>query len=237
MNGKTTGELGAADIAAALEGTACFYDMIGALFLKTLTQDQIDTIAQSDLSGYEGLNDSFDAGINDIVRYLRKRNGGTREELAVDFTGAFIGTKAHNGKNAVPYESVYTSADGLLCQESFHEVRALYRQFSFSKAEDDATPDDHLGYLCAFMAMLLRKAAVQVSVGDIRDAEASLEAAQGFLKHHILSWFEPFASRASLLIETRFYRGVLRMAQGFFEFDNSSYDDTSKALLQFEKVA
>ena len=63
---------------------------LSALFFKTLTQEQIDALAQQDLSAFADLNEDFDRGLNDIVRYLRRRNTGTRQQLACDFTSAFV---------------------------------------------------------------------------------------------------------------------------------------------------
>lgn len=113
-----------AEVAEVLEGRAAFYEMLASLFFKPLTQDQVDAMAVQDFSPYQGINDAFDEGINHVTRYLRKRHTGTRQELACDFTSAFAGTKTYEGKSAVPYESVFTSEEGLLCQGSYHEVCA-----------------------------------------------------------------------------------------------------------------
>ena len=48
----------------------------------------------------------------------------------MDFTGAFAGTSSWKGRYATPYESVFTSEEGLLFQDSYHEVYRLYRQNS-----------------------------------------------------------------------------------------------------------
>ena len=39
----------------------------------------------------EAADGTTDDGRNDIMRYLRRRNTGTREELASDFTSVFYG--------------------------------------------------------------------------------------------------------------------------------------------------
>ena len=84
-------------------------------------------MAGQDFSDYAELNEDFADGVNDITRYLRKRNTGTRDEMAVDFTGTFTGIKTYEGKTAVPYKSVFTSEDGLMYQEGFREVYHAFK--------------------------------------------------------------------------------------------------------------
>ena len=165
------------ELLSALQGRADFYSLIASLFFRPLTQAQIDGVAEADLSSFAGLNEEFDRGVNDIARALRKRNTGTREQLATDYTGAFVGTKTYEMKNAVPFESVFTSEEGLLCRESFHEVRAMFRKAAFKVREDDALPDDHLGYLCEFVSALTRRAAESLRDGRRDDAVRDLEDA------------------------------------------------------------
>ena len=114
-------------------------------------------MTDNDLASLTGPNEAFRDGLNDMVRYLRKRNTGTRQELACDFTSAFAGTKTYAGKSAVPYESVFTSEDGLLCQEAYHEVHAAYRREALHKRDGITFPDDHLSFMCQFMATLSRR--------------------------------------------------------------------------------
>lgn len=223
-------ESNADEVCQALRGRADFYRLLAELFAAPLAQKQVDALATYDLIAWAGVNDSMDAGINDITRYLRKRNSGTREELAVDYTGAFGGTKTVDGKNAVPFESVFTSAAGLLCQESYHAVHDMFRKASLKKREGDNTPDDHVSYLCEFMSALSARAADYMAAGDCTAAAKEVHRTRLCLREHILNWYDAFSDRALQLVETRFYRGVLRLAGGYFAFDNETVDDLIEAL-------
>lgn len=213
------------DAAEVLEGRAAFYEMLAALFFTPLTQDQIDAMAMQDFSAYEGVNEMFDAGINDVTRYLRKRHTGTRQELACDFTSAFAGTKTFEGHSAVPYESVFTSEDGLLCQGAYHEVYATYKRSRLRKREGLDFPEDHLSFLCEYLAVLSRRALQKLEADDCAGALEDLAASKEFLDDHVLSWYGAFDERARKIIQTRFYRGVLSIAGGFFAFDRQVLDD------------
>ena len=98
----TTETHGASSIATALAGRAAFYDAVAALYYKPLTQEQVDRIAQGGLAAFAGTNELVAEGLHDMERALSKRHSGTRQELAVDFTGAFAGTSSWKGRYATP---------------------------------------------------------------------------------------------------------------------------------------
>ena len=198
------------DMIAALKGRAAFYDLLAAIYFRPLTAEQIDNIAEMDWSEYADVNELFADGVNDITRYLRKRNSGTRQALAVDFTSAFAGTSSWKGRYAVPYESVHTSEEGLMFQDAYHEVFQLYKANHVAKAEGYDFPHDHLSFMCEFLVVVSR----------------------AFLADHILSWFDTFQDLALLLLETRFYRGVLKISKGFFLEDAELLDAIAVELEQ-----
>lgn len=219
-----------AGIVSALEGRAAFYDVVAALYYRPLTQEQIDRIADGGLSAFAGTNELVAEGLHDMERAVAKRHSGTRQELAVDFTGAFAGTSSWKGRYATPYESVFTSEEGLLFQESYHEVHRLYRESGVRKGEGYDFPDDHLSYICEFQAVLARRAVEALEAGDAESALEQVRCSQAVLRDHVLSWFDDFEEVALLLVKTRFYRGVLKMTKGFFLFDAGVLDDMAEEL-------
>lgn len=221
------------DIIDALEGRRSFYDLLAALYFKPLTSEQIDNFEKFDLSAYAEINESFAEGANDIVRYLNKRNSGTRQELAVDFTGCFGGVSTWKGRYAVPYESVFTSDEGLLYQGSFHEVHSLFKSGGIARAEGYDYPDDHLSFMFEYLGILTTRAIRSLGESDAESALRHLAVSREFLDNHILSWFDRFADIASNLLATRFYRGVLKITKGFLVFDSDLLDEIT-ANLTFE---
>lgn len=201
---------------AALEGRAAFYDMLAAIYFRPLSAEQIENIANLDMSEYADMNELFAEGANDISRYLRRRHSGTRQELAVDFTSAFAGTQSWKGRYAVPYESVHTSEEGLMFQDAYHEVFQLYKKNHVEKAEGYDFPHDHLSFMCEFLAVLSGRIVAAIQAGDDGEALAQVKVSAAFLHDHILSWFDTFQDLALLLLETRFYRGILKISKGFF---------------------
>ena len=116
-------------------------------------------MAAMDLSAYADVSALFAEGLDDMARYLRRRNTGTRQELAVDFTAAFAGTSSGKGAMPSPYESVFTSAEGLMYQDAYHEVYQTYRLNRVQRGPGYDFPDDHLSFMCEFLAVLSTRAA------------------------------------------------------------------------------
>lgn len=221
-----------ADMIAACEGRAAFYDLLAAIYFRPLSAEQIENIAETDWSEYADINELFADGLNDMTRYLRKRNSGTRQELAVDFTAAFAGTSSWKGRYAVPYESVHTSEEGLMFQEAYHEVFQLYKANRVAKAEGYDFPHDHLSFMCEFLVVLSERIETALKAGDDREALCQVRVSRAFLADHILSWFDTFQELALLLLETRFYRGVLKISKGFFLEDAELLDSMAIELEQ-----
>ena len=213
------------ELAAVLESRAMFYETLAALYFMPLKQEQIDSMAAADFSAYADLNEDFAAGVNDITRYLRKRNTGTRAEMAVDFTSTFAGTQQWEGKSAVPYKSVFTSKEGLLYQEGYRDVFRAFKSECVKKREGLDWPDDHLSFMCEFMALLSRRTATALTAGNAAEALRELQVSRDFLDQNILSWYDQLAERALLLLKTRFYKGVLKITKGFFTLDRETLDD------------
>jgi putative dimethyl sulfoxide reductase chaperone len=225
------------EVAVALEARAAFYETLAGLFWLPLTSEQVEAMAGQDFSAYAELNDDFAAGVNDITRYLRKRNTGTRDEMAVDFTGAFTGVKVYEGKTAVPYKSVFTSEDGLLYQEGYREVFRAFKAEAIKKREGLDYPDDHISFLCQFMAIMSRRTLAALREGDYAKAAHDVQASASFLDDNILSWYDQLMARAMLLLKTRFYQGVLKLAHGFFILDRETLTDMADEVAELETAA
>lgn len=214
----------------ALAGRFAFYDALAGLFFRPLTDEQIESMAAAPLAAAGEGHPLMKEGLATMERALRRRNTGTRQELAVDFTAAFAGTSSWEGRYAVPYESVFTSRDGLMFQEAFHEVRSTYRRQRLERASGYDYPDDHLSFMCEFMALLSDRAREALAAGRQGEALDCLRCSRAFLDEHILSWFGDFRDLALKILTTKFYGGVMKAAEGFFLFDAASLDELIEVL-------
>jgi TorA maturation chaperone TorD len=216
------------DACETLAARAQFYRMLSSFYFRPITQEEIDHIAQSDYAEYrQNKEESLIAqGFDDIFRYLRKRNTGTRQELAADFTEVFLGTKSYKGHQAIPNESLFRDASGLLMRGPRNEVYQTFKLARVKLKEGLNLPDDHLAFEFEFIALLCDRAVDALNAGDYQAGIKSLQTQKQFCEAHILSWFDRFYALSMRMIETRFYRGVLKITKGFLLFEPVDIDET-----------
>ena len=221
------------DIICSMEDRSATYRLLARLFFKPLTQEEIDTLASTELAevAADGQG-ACDDGRNDIARYLRRRNTGTREELACDFTGAFGGTTTVGGRCAMPYESLFRAGEGeaLLMGEARGEV---YREFKANRArvpEGLDLPEDHLSFMFDYLALLCDRAVGRVREGDAAGARELLDKQAAFLRGHVASWYPDFCEVAAQVVQTRFYRGALKLTAAFVEDEPAEIERLRSAL-------
>lgn len=208
-----------AELVEVLKNRSAFYRTLSSLYFNTLAQEQIDTLAHTDFSAFGADEPLLIAGFDDMRRYLSKRNTGTRQELAVDFTSTFMGTQTYEGRTAAPYESVFRSESGLLMQEPRNEVYRTFKKAAIKLREGVDLPEDHLSFEFEFLAILCDRIVEALNDDDAGRAIRILKAQRTFMEDHILSWFDDLAELANKILQTRFYRGVLKITKGYLKVD------------------
>ncbi|MDR2492297.1 MAG: molecular chaperone TorD family protein [Coriobacteriales bacterium] len=223
-------------LVAVLRGRSDFYLALAGFYFKPLTQEQIDAMAQTDYTEFGAGEPLLEEGFNDITRYLRKRNTGTRQALAVDFTSSFGGAQAYSGKTAVPYASVFLSEEGLLSQKPRADAFQVFKRNALRVA-DTGTPDDHLSIMLEFLAVMSERAAVALEGGRVDDAVGCLIESRSFIDGQVLTWFTDLAELANKLLETRFYRGVLKVTEAYLRMDRQTLDDLLEELSELSELS
>ena len=105
-------------------------------------------------------------------------------------------------KAGFPYESVYTSRKHLVMQDSRMDVVELYAKRGVAPSKDNYhVPEDHLGYLCEYMAILID--------------EGAADEQKAFLKNHLLNWVSAFTVDMGKYAATDFYGGLAKLTRGF----------------------
>ena len=84
--------------------------------------------------------------------------------------------------------------------------------------------------MCEFLVVLSERIAAVLEAGGDAEALAQVRVSRAFLADHILSWFDTFQDLALLLLQTRFYRGILKISKGFFLEDAELLDSMAVEL-------
>ena len=216
--------------------------MFSRLFMRPLSEGEIDSFAamELDVAAKEVGEGMLAEGFNDMGRGLHRRHSGTRRLLATDFTMCFDGISTLHDLRAVPYASVFigskTGDKAELFQEPRKADKAFYAGEGIQVDESLGLPDDHLGFELSFMADLSQKAADAVRSGDLPEARRLVTASGEFRAGHILTWYGALFDLAMQIVETRFYRGVLKATFGYLELDEGLMADVDDALARLEEA-
>ena len=147
------------------------------------------------------------------------------EQLAVVFDRAFFGMGPRTAQRAFPYESVYTSAEGLMMQDAYSQVVSAYRESRLAKNPDFHEPEDHLAVEFAFLHSLCERTVAALGERDAQEAERLLAQQRAFLGEHILTWIDDFASDLRKSAETGFYAHLAMFAAAFAHVDAVALDE------------
>ena len=137
----------------------------------------------------------------------RKRFG----HLATDYMKVFQGAGDAKGEAAYPYESVYTSREGLVMQEAWESAKAFYAANGLAPAIGRTDlKEDHLAVELGFMRLLC---------GEDPATPESLETQIAFMEEHLLNCSRTFCEDMAKLAETGFYKGLASLTVGFLLYD------------------
>ncbi len=193
----------------------CFEKEVDASFAAQLADDF------SFASDNEVLTESLDA----MKRDLADRGEEHLEQLAVVFNRAFFGMGPRTAQKAFPYESVYTSADGLMMQDAYSQVADAYRSERLAKTPSFHEPEDHLAVELAFMRSLCERTTEALGHGDGNEAERLLAQQHAFLQEHVLAWIGRFASDLRASAEDGFYAHLATFTEAFAHADAAALDE------------
>ncbi len=220
-----------------LENRAATYRMFSRLFLSPLNEAEVDAFAAMELESVaqELENTGLLAeGFNDMGRGLHRRHTGTVKLLRTDYSMCFDGLASYEEVVAVPYASLFIGKrvgdKAILFQEPRKKDKAAYRAEHIQVDADLHLPDDHLSFELSFMADLSDKMQAALAAGNKAEALRLAEVSDDFRVNHILSWYDKLYELALKIVDTRFYRGVLKATFGYLELDGETLADIKTEL-------
>lgn len=131
-----------------------------------------------------------------------------RIDLAADYNRLFLGMGPHP---VPPYESVYTSAEGLLMQEARDEVLKTYHAAGLAAPQGFDLPEDHLSIELTFMAHMAERTKEALEAGEDAKADEFLTLQAGFLDAHLARWVPQFSRDVATQAHTTFFRELAGM--------------------------
>lgn len=218
-------------IAAANDGRAAFYRFLARLFFQELSQEQIEQLASLNGEGM-GLSQSMTDGVRELSRALQPVSSGARQRLAADYAHVFLSAGTYKEKRAVPFESVFTSPDGLLMQDARDEVYAAFLREGLAAPKEELSfvPEDHIAYELEFMGNMAERVAAAARGGDAVESSRLAGVSSDFLENHLLNWIDDFADAVQRCSGTEFYPALVRLARAFLREDAATLGEMGAAL-------
>ncbi len=190
--------------------------------LSRCFETEIDTAFADKLARETALESDDPAlveGFAALKADLADADEGALEQLAVAFNRVFFGMGPRTAQKAFPYESVYTSEDGLMMQEAYVQVKRVYAAAGFAKDPSFTEPEDHLAVQLAFMARLCETAVEALQANDAEAAEAALRGQLTFLQDHLLNWIDRFVIDSKAAAGGGFYANLATFTQAYLQAD------------------
>ncbi|WP_314921171.1 molecular chaperone TorD family protein [Slackia exigua] len=206
-------------------GRATFYRTLAYYYLHELTEEQIESIASQDLEIFEDASSLISEGYADMKAYLRRVDTGTRQQLAVDYAHTFLAAGNYETFAATPYESVFTSEEGLMMQDARDEVYKMYCVEQMQPNEELRIPEDHVSFEFEFMALLIDRLNDGLAAGDFERALRYAERCRAFNADHQLNWIDDLCDAIVDVAETVFYVGVSKITRGFIHDETDVASD------------
>lgn len=202
----------------ALIDRASFYRLLSSLYFTEVTDELLENLAALRMSE-EDLSDDLARGFRELAHYLTRRGPDARTDLAVDYAHVFLAAGAYDGNTACPYESIYTSEEGLVMQEARDEVRAVYLSQGIDIDANVHEPEDHVSFELDFMAFMSDRAVEALDANDAESCCKALAVQLDFALSHLLNWFDPWGKSIEAHAEQGFYPALFKITRAYVRED------------------
>lgn len=120
-------------------------------------------------------------------------------------------------RTAVPYESVFTSEEHIVMQESRDDCVRCYREDGFVVDPSLHEPEDHLSFELEYLAHMSVRAGELLAAEDAAGLARNVERQIAFIDAHMLNWIGDLYQTALDYAKLTFYTGMLLVAKGALE--------------------
>lgn len=223
MNLQKTAEF--TEIQNLLELRIFAYDILRKVFLAEPTKELVAQLLDGIINFFPFNEEDLliKEGIEQVSNYFQTFDMDKNfDGLHWDYTKMFIGPY----KIQAPiWESAYLNREGLLFAEETLVVRRLYLQYNLLSAQYRIEADDHLGLELDFMYQLSTLANNHAQEENSLQLQKVFADQCEFLKEHLLKWIPSFSNKVIKHAETDFYKGMVKILNGFLTIDKIGLEE------------
>ncbi len=155
--------------------------------------------------------------------FFEEAAGADREQLRIDlcadYNQLFLGMSPHP---VAPYESVYTSEEGLMMQDARDAMVRVYETWGLRVPASFDLPEDHVALELELMACLAERTAAAAAAGE--DTTALVDAQRTYLNDH-LAWVSQLCDDVEQRARTAFYYGIAGLARDYVAADREALSE------------
>lgn len=203
------------------ETRGVLYSFLSRGFLKETDEEFLDVVKNIDYSCFDD-DTTMDRGFRLLKKFRESISSLTLLNLARDYARTFLGAGLAKNAGAYPYESVYTSGERLLMQESRDEVMKMYSTEELGRIDKFKEPEDHLAFELEFMAHLCRKSVEALESGSKDELKKYIDKQKEFYDKHLGVWAESFCDDVVKVSREDFYKAFALITKGFMEEEKES---------------
>ncbi len=108
----------------------------------------------------------------------------------------------------------YLDENNRLFTDFTREVRAAFRAHGLEFEKKNREPDDHIGLMLSFLAVLAGREAEAVEAGDEETARSLQKDQADFIDNHVLTFVDEWAAAMAEKSDSDFYAGMALLACG-----------------------
>ena len=207
-------------VRSVLAGRVSTYQMLARMYVREIDEEYLSELRKMRCPINTG-NADVDEGYRLFHSYLSHIWERTIEDLERDFLTTFIGANTTGHSAAYPNESVHTSSERLIMQDSRDEVMAIYRAAGMVNSESWRAGEDHIAVELEYMTVMAQRSLDASKEGKPKETSRLLLSQYHFLEDHLCAWVPLLAEEMLKFAKTDFYRALAYLTRGFVAEDKA----------------
>ena len=202
------------------------HKMLGAEPTKTLMDAVSSEESMQAVALFESEDSDAAKKLGNVLLACRGMDEERLDRVREEYTRLFIGP---DKLIAAPWESVYTTKERALFQESTLDVRGWFRRFGYVAGGYPNYPDDHISLMMDFLARTSQMADEQLALGEVKACAAILGDQAEFERVHMLNWLYNYAKDMQLSASNFFYPQLAVAIAEFIAYDQQVIEEIVEA--------
>jgi TorA maturation chaperone TorD len=201
-----------------LEGAAATFAVLGMLLYQEPTKERISELLKDEFfSDIPFADDDAQIAEGCVMLDAWAHEAAERDltDVVTDLNREWLRLLVGYGEpKAPPWAAYYFEKDPVIFGSKTLEVRHWYARYGLELERKYHEPDDHLGLMLQFLALLISKENEAQKTDDVETARHYQQEQKNFLEQNLLSWVPHWQTLMTDEARNPFYRGLALLING-----------------------